>query len=178
MDRFIQVRDSATVWLVFRKYVQSFSVRPLSDRFFQVAYPWFRPFHSNIEYDRNAIQNLAKQIPKKFEVKKAFKSARAIQIFKNRHPMENGRIYFDKILHLNCFLFKKTTRTQVKIDKIEFEFPNMSLYEIMAQKMNVTLTEFGPFVATLLKPNDLLSITYWWVIHMTNTNENEWKTNL
>ena len=123
-------------------------------------YPCFRTFHSNIEYDRNVIENLAKQIPKKFEIKKVFKSARAIETFKKRHPMENGRLYFDKILHLNCFLFRKTKQTQVKVDKIEFQFPNMSLYEIMAQKMNVTLTEFGPFVATLLKPNDLLSITY------------------
>ena len=138
-------------------------------------YPLFRPFHSNIEYDRNIINYLAKQIPKKFEIKKVFKSARAIETFKKRHPMENGRIYFDKILHLNCFLFRKTKQTQVKVDKIEFEFPNMSLYEIMAQKMNVTLTEFGPFVATLLKPNDLLSITYWVMSHMTYTNENEWK---
>ena len=137
------------------------------------VYPWFRPFQSNIEYDRNVIKNLAEQIPKKFEVKKVFKSARAIDTFKNRHPIENGRIYFDKILHSSCFLFKKTKRTQVKVDKTEFEFPNMSLYEIMAQKMNVTLTEFGPFVASLLKPNDLLSITYWMMSHTYDLCE--WK---
>ena len=95
--------------------------------------------------------------------------------------MENGRIYFDKILHKNCCLFKKTKRTQTKVENFEkipeILFPNMSLLEIMAQTMNVTKTEFGSFVAILLKPNDLLSITYWWIItdESLNVNETEWK---
>ena len=124
----------------FRTFVQS-------TQWYRFMDPLFRPFSSNIEYDIGVVRHLAELIPKKFEVKNVFNTKKGIETFKNRHPMENGRIYFDKILHGNCFLFKKTTRSQSKVEKIEFQFPKMSLLEIMAQKMNVTKTEFGSFVA-------------------------------